>query len=75
MKNETIKNGLKVLLVAVIFSSCKEVQTEKTILHDDFLKTIVYDSCEYVESNYTMNVLTHKGNCKFCAVRAKNNCH
>jgi hypothetical protein len=75
MKNETIKNGLKVLLVIVIFSSCKEVETEITIHKDSYLKTIVYDSCEYVESNYTMKVFEHKGNCKYCAVRAKNNCH
>jgi hypothetical protein len=92
MKNETIKNGLKVLLVAVIFSSCGEPAKEKQYVnsakridvswndengindHEEFT-VILIDSCEYLKSNYDRSrSVTHKGNCKFCTVRAKNNC-
>jgi len=31
-------------------------------------KTIVIDSCEYINSYY---MLAHKGNCRFCAERRK----
>lgn len=95
MKNETIKNGLKVLLVAVIFSSCsnmipaKEKQyvnsakridvswnDENGFNYTEEFTVIVIDSCEYLKSNYDRSrSVTHKGNCKFCTVRAKNNCH
>lgn len=37
------------------------------------IRTIIVDSCEYLyDSNVTMAVpivLTHKGNCKYCAAR------
>jgi uncharacterized protein YcfL len=32
------------------------------------IQTIVIDSCEYIEGYYT---LAHKGNCKYCAERRK----
>ena len=31
--------------------------------------TVVIDSCEYIKG---FNMLTHKGNCKFCEERKKN---
>lgn len=33
-----------------------------------FYKTIIIDSCEYVENRHQ---LAHKGNCKYCAERRK----
>jgi len=79
MKNETIKNGLKVLLVAVIFSSCNYntgINSDKVPLGNRTIQTIDYDNCEYVYlRRYGSVTITHKGNCKYCAVRAKNNCH
>lgn len=35
----------------------------------DGYSTIVIDSCEYIEAS---NQLAHKGNCKFCAERYRN---
>jgi hypothetical protein len=35
MKNETIKNGLKVLLVAVLFTSCADVTVVKECIIDE----------------------------------------
>jgi len=82
MKNETIKNGLKVLLVAVIFSSCEPanvpIKTTEFIVIEGYepIKTIEIDSCEYLLGMWDYAaVLIHKGNCKYCTVRAKNNCH
>jgi hypothetical protein len=38
------------------------------------LDVYVFDSCEYVGklTGYPHDVLTHKGNCKFCIKRSKN---
>lgn len=33
-----------------------------------YYNTIIIDSCEYIDSRYQ---LAHKGNCKFCAERHK----
>lgn len=40
----------------------------------DDLKTYTIDSCEYIGKlrGFESDVLTHKGNCKFCAERNKN---
>lgn len=79
MKNETIKNGLKVLLVAVIFSSCNNntgINGDKVPLGNRTIQTIDYDNCEYVYlRRYGSVTITHKGNCNYCMERAKNNCH
>lgn len=87
MKNETIKNGAKVLLVAVIFSSCEPINNEQIKkvdaidlaggeVRNEGVQILTIDSCEYVwcKNGYGAG-LTHKGNCKYCLVRAKNNCH
>lgn len=59
------------MLVAVIFTGCKDEQYVK----DEF-EIMEIDSCEYVVKYYDMNYFfSHKGNCKYCAERSKNNCH
>jgi len=38
------------------------------------LQVMVIDGCEYLyayQGHYAGNILTHKGNCKFCAERSK----
>jgi hypothetical protein len=85
--NKEIKNGLKVLLVAVIFSSCEPIdnsqhgKVEAKNVNDyevtnEGVQILTIDSCQYVwcKNGYGAGI-THKGNCKYCAVRAKNNCH
>lgn len=56
----------KLILIAIVglMFSCKDETNIQLETNDKFLYTVVYDSCEYVESNYTMNVFEHKGNCK-----------
>ena len=68
-----------VLLVAVIFCGC-EGQTsydkQPTIYSNEQMadvKIYVIDSCEYIGKlrGLQSDILTHKGNCKFCAERSK----
>ena len=81
---ETIKNGLSVLLVAVIFCGCNNPQeTNRSERFDNqkFTNYVAYgkniqivevDSCEYLYSyNFNATWMTHKGNCKFCNERSK----
>ena len=66
-----------VLLVAVIFCGCetKNVTVEETItkINGRPISVYVIDSCEYIGNIYGGHgdMITHKGNCKFCAERSK----
>lgn len=66
-----------VLLVAVIFCGCESknvtVEQTTTTINGRDMKIYTIDSCEYIGTIYGNNadVLTHKGNCKFCAERSK----
>jgi len=82
MKNKTsilvrTRHFFYALLVAVIFYGCEteNVTVEETITKISRLPISVYviDSCEYIGNVYGGNgdVITHKGNCKFCAERSK----
>lgn len=54
----------------------EEVATSKTELTNR-MSVVVIDSCEYIEYPYIIGTncglysLTHKGNCKYCAMRNK----
>ena len=73
---------LYTLLVAFLFCGCTESNVKKDTtdyIMDDTggrLKIIEVDSCEYIfyEKGHRM-MMAHKGNCKFCAERSKNNCY
>ena len=82
MKNKTsilvgTRHFFYALLVAVIFCGCKSknVTVEETITTINGRKMKIYtiDSCEYIGTIHGSNadVITHKGNCKFCAERSK----
>jgi hypothetical protein len=83
MKNKTsilvgTRHFFYALLVVVIFCGCESTSYDKqpTIYSNgemSDLKIYVIDSCEYVGKlrGYQSDVLTHKGNCKFCAERSK----
>ena len=65
-----------ILLCAVLFSSCVcgESKNETVQSNADLtdMKIVVIDSCEYIQYHtYYFEAITHKGNCKFCAERAK----
>ena len=60
------------LLVAFLFCGC---HTPKEEIAKEF-EIMEIDSCEYVVKYFDMNYFfAHKGNCKYCTERAKNNCN
>lgn len=69
-----------ILLLAAVLSSCghsqsemKEYNVEKATNLPNILTTVTIDSCEYLAGHSPDGdfgwVVTHKGNCKFCAAR------
>ena len=66
-----MKKLLLLALTAVMMAGCKE----KTI--GEYQGVYVLDSCEYIiysstsDGSKVRSVMTHKGNCKFCAERRK----
>jgi hypothetical protein len=76
------------LLVAVVVSCCGKKSNTQVVKEEKLqeYKIIVIDSCEYLQyyvklkfglaytiNNYQTKMITHKGNCKFCAERSKKN--
>lgn len=72
------------MLVAVIFCGCNEEQQNETLNNPQGYKTIEVEGCEYLQYDaemycghqythhtYNARLITHKGNCKFCAERSK----
>ena len=82
-----MKKRLFILVVLFAMISCNEQpdtnvyhETERTndvyIVNGLRLRTVVIDSCEYLigsryESSVGYGYLSHKGNCKYCAERRK----
>lgn len=66
-----------ILLCAVLFTSCVcgESKTNEALQNNadlTYMKVVVIDSCEYIQyPTYYYEAITHKGNCKYCAERAK----
>lgn len=79
MKNKTLTCYLTLIcifLITIVFSSCGETaqanHLEQKQKHNRY-NLVIIDSCEYLEGPAALptnwNVLTHKGNCKFCKQR------
>ena len=84
-----MKKFLVPLLAILLLTQCgsnkkASPKAEVTGGHEEY-KTVVIDSCEYLEyyteliygngyttSHYRAKFITHKGNCKFCKERRKN---
>lgn len=66
-----------VLLVAVIFCGCESknviIEQTTTTINGREMKIYIIDSCEYIGTidGSNADVLSHKGNCKFCVERSK----
>jgi len=75
------KNFLTFILLIVTLLSCGGQEVEDARQRAEVLKSgkkangyfisiIEFDSCEYLISGYGYSqMMTHKGNCKFCAKR------
>jgi hypothetical protein len=69
--------GLVVLFVITVFVACDNdgywiSQENNDSKYKEGFKVIVYDSCEYImRENSYQGFLAHKGNCRFCEERIK----
>jgi hypothetical protein len=73
-----MRTKIKYLVVAALMyavQSCesKNVSVESTdvVVNGREINTYIIDSCEYIGEirDYNTDILTHKGNCKFCEER------
>lgn len=61
-----------VLLCLVFLCGCQSRENYKQPTYEDGYKIAEIDSCEYITTPvYMGEVLTHKGNCKFCRASGK----
>ena len=63
------------ILALIVCASCNNTVETDTVEQD--YRVVVIDSCEYVMFDraagyHGFGFMAHKGNCKFCAERAKN---
>ena len=66
-----MKKLLLLALTAMMMVGCDQQQYANDMTKDDF-GVCVYDSCEYlIAAHGYKGFLAHKGNCKFCAERRK----
>lgn len=66
-----MKKLLLLALTAMMIVGCDQQQFANNITKDDF-GVCVYDSCEYlIAAHGYKGFLAHKGNCKYCAERRK----
>ena len=66
-----MKKLLLLALTAIMMVGCDQQQFANSLTKDDF-GVCVYDSCEYlIAAHGYKGFLAHKGNCKFCAERRK----
>ena len=69
---------IKLLLLTIVICSCEnenvEVKQTSTLINGREINNYIIDSCEYIGNikGFNDDVLTHKGNCKFCIKRNKN---
>lgn len=68
-----MKRLLLLALTAVIMAGCKKFEDESLLLEGTdkrLYQIVIVDSCEYLQ-NIGAAQLAHKGNCKYCAERRK----
>jgi len=67
-----MKKVLFVLIISILFTSCNLPATVDDTKYDKNSYIVVIDSCEYLrEETYCYNIYVHKGNCKYCEQRRK----
>ena len=71
MTSLVMKKIILLALAALMMAGCAEKRTQPIELHE--MNTYIVDSCEYVGRGIgsQAGILAHKGNCKFCAERRK----
>ena len=67
-----MKKLIFLALTALVMVGCLSDQEKAKIYEGYGLATLTFDSCEYVfKTAGFKGFLAHKGNCKFCAERRK----
>lgn len=68
---KAMKKIILLALTALMMVGCGEKSTQPRELHET--RTYIVDSCEYVgwAIGSRSGILAHKGNCRFCAERRK----
>lgn len=68
-----MKKVLLILIISILFTSCEFPATvEDDIEYAEDSYIVVIDSCEYIkEHTYCNDIYVHKGNCKYCEQRRK----
>ena len=69
-----MKKVLLILIISISFVSCADFprSIEADIEYDKKSYIVVLDSCEYLkEHTYGNDIYVHKGNCKYCEQRRK----
>jgi len=70
-----MKKVLFILIISILFTSCAEhpaTVEEDDVKCDKSSYIVIIDSCEYLrEHTYACNIYIHKGNCKYCEQRRK----
>lgn len=71
LKIEIMRKIIILALTALMMIGCSKNRTQPRELHE--MSTYIVDSCEYVglAIGSRSGVLAHKGNCRFCAERRK----
>ena len=66
-----MKKIILLALTALMMVGCAEKRSQPVELHE--MNTYIVDSCEYVGRRISgqSGILAHKGNCRFCAERRK----
>lgn len=76
-----MKNNILIFILIIItaifivgFNNKVTVEDSDIMVSGIMMRTYTIDSCEYIGSIHgsSGDVLTHKGNCKFCIKRNKN---
>ena len=72
-----MKKSMLILATVAMLIGCETKNTTEVkttmIINGQEVYTYVIDSCEYIGyvSGMNYDILTHKGNCKFCTTRNK----
>ena len=74
-----MKKVFLLLAISALLFSCSQLEKQKTEYDNSDVKNVSIveiDSCEYIQYsigtyNGRQNLITHKGNCKYCISRNK----
>jgi tetrahydromethanopterin S-methyltransferase subunit A len=77
LKRNRMKRLLCLMVIMIVISGCYKtenvnIRKTKTVIEGQHIEVYMIDGCEYIGkiSGGNTDILTHKGNCKFCEQRS-----